>query len=101
MYNYEIEKAEWEFLKDDDNNLWLINFENAKATIGDGYEESTAISGITYCHPVGHDPELENQQARESLHKKRYERLANNYEPEVESNSHIIQEEKQMTGKEK
>lgn len=101
MYNYEIEKADLEFLKDEDDNLWLLNFENVKVNIREGYEETASISGITYCHPIGHDPELENQQAQAKLNQDRFERLALNYEPETETNSYSEHEEKQMTSKEK
>ena len=48
MYNYEIEEAEIEFMKDDEGVLWLLNILWAKVNLKEGYEESVALNGITY-----------------------------------------------------
>ncbi|CAI2362026.1 unnamed protein product [Moneuplotes crassus] len=58
MYNYEVEEAEMEFLRDDDNRLWVIDIPKTKILHKKGFEESSAINGVTYCHPKGKDPEL-------------------------------------------
>ena len=80
MYNYEIEEADLEFVRDDEDILWLINMTNIQIKMKEDYEESQMINGVTYCHPKGKDPELEDHKTQLLLDQQRYNKLFEAYD---------------------
>ena len=66
-------------MKGDNGAIWLTNITNVKINMKEGYEESTAINGITYCHPKGKDPELINHQLQEQRRQEKYAQMSNHY----------------------
>lgn len=85
MYNYEIESAECEFLKDDEDEIWLTNMSHIKVNIKKGYEESIAFNGVSYCHPQGKDPEIQGHHIEALLDQKRKDKLCEHYEGNFEN----------------
>ena len=79
MYNYEIEEADLEFIRDDDDLFWLTNMTNIQIKMKEEYEESQMINGVTYCHPKGKDPELEDHKTQLLLDQQRYNNLFEAY----------------------
>lgn len=92
MYNYEIEKADLEFQLDDDDEMWLLDMTNIKVNMKPGYEESSTIAGVTYCHPIGHDPELEDPKAQAQLDLDNRMAICENYEANLSQSSSEDQE---------
>lgn len=84
MYNYEIESAECEFLKDDEGEIWLTNMAHIKVSIKEGYEESIAFNGVSYCHPPGKDPEIQGHHIEAMLDQKRKDKLCEHYDGKME-----------------
>ena len=100
MYNYEIEEAEIEFMKDDEGVLWLLNILWAKVNLKEGYEESVALNGITYWHPKGKDPELENTHFGSQFDPERWQTLEDTYTGKFEEDNNE-KEEIQLNSKQK
>ncbi|CAI2361980.1 unnamed protein product [Moneuplotes crassus] len=99
MYNYEIEEAEMEFLLDDEDQLWVIDIPKTMIRYKEGYEESTAVNGVTYCHPARKDPEQMMNKKDETL---QYEyqdfmKTTSEIEKRIDNMEHPEQREKPQT----
>lgn len=103
MYNYEVEEAEMEFLLDDKEKIWVIDITKTKILTKKGFEESTAVNGVTYCHPIGDDPELRAKEVKPQFSQKDISKLTADMDERIKTldTDRILQEKAERENKQK